>query len=69
MEFGYFIIFFGLIITIIGIMLKFKGQLTPKNPNCPADVYDAKQMVKYQKILTILGLSIILVGILIAVVL
>ena len=65
MEFGYFIMFFGLILFIIGFALKKKGQLTPKNPNCSADIKDAEMTKLSCKALLIIGPLLIILGLIV----
>ncbi|MBP3201315.1 MAG: hypothetical protein J6M39_06675 [Lachnospiraceae bacterium] len=61
MEFGYFIALIGLIVLLICSAIKFKGQLTPKDPTCPNDVKESKITAKSKTILIVIG-SILLIG-------
>ena len=63
MEFGYFILLIGLILTIIGIIVNNKGMLEPKNPNCPDDIYNAKQTKRWKNILLFSGSIITIISI------
>ena len=62
MEFGYFVIFFGVFCFIVSLIVGKFGMLEPNNPNCPSDIKDTKINKIGRKILTFIGPTLVIIG-------